>query len=146
MTTQHITPQEARNLLDQQAAYTYIDVRSVAEFEAGRPPGAYNIPLAEPNPMTGQMELNEHFLRVVQAHFSLEARLIVGCMSGGRSAVAQRLLLDAGFACVLNMEGGFGGMRGPGTVVLRPGWQTLGFDIEDGEAGDRSYQKLADHR
>lgn len=39
-----ISPQEASQKLAE--GWTYVDVRTVEEFEAGHPPGAVNVPIA----------------------------------------------------------------------------------------------------
>jgi hypothetical protein len=52
--------------------YVYLDVRSVPEFAAGHPTGAYNIPLLDMGP--GGMAPNPDFLAVVQKSFPRDAR------------------------------------------------------------------------
>ena len=130
-----VTPEEAKTLLDTNKGYVFLDVRSVSEFEAGRPPGAINIPIAEPDPATGQMEYNSNFLQIVGLKIPRDAKVIVGCRSGGRSAHACDLLRREGYGNVVNMVGGFGGVPGPGGQVVEPGWSTLGYPIERGDAG-----------
>jgi rhodanese-related sulfurtransferase len=139
-----VTPEEAKKLLDGNNGYIYLDVRSVPEFEAGRPPEALNIPIAEPDPSTGQMEFNANFLRVVDLRIPHDAKVIVGCKSGRRSAQACELLRGEGYTNVVNMIGGFGGVTGPGGQIVEPGWSTFGFPIEKGDAGERSYKSLLD--
>ncbi len=39
-----ITPEQAKELLDSNQGYVYLDVRTVPEFEAGHVPGAKNVP------------------------------------------------------------------------------------------------------
>ena len=46
MAVKRISPEEARDLMDKEG-YVYLDVRSVPEFAAGHPTGAYNIPLLD---------------------------------------------------------------------------------------------------
>jgi rhodanese-related sulfurtransferase len=93
MSVPEITPDRAKALLSEGSGYVYLDVRSAIEFETGRPAGAWNIPLAEPNPATGQWEFNTQFVSTVGSRFPRDARLIVGCQSGGRSAQACEILL-----------------------------------------------------
>lgn len=45
-----VSPEEARGLMEREG-YTYIDVRSIPEFEAGHPAGAVNVPLLHVNPI-----------------------------------------------------------------------------------------------
>src|SRR3990172_6381286 len=87
MSIAQVTPEEAKRLLDA-GGYVYLDVRTVPEFVAGHPPTAYNVPVAELNPVTGEMKMNEKFLPVVQAAIPPDTQLIVGCRTGGRSAAA----------------------------------------------------------
>jgi rhodanese-related sulfurtransferase len=138
-----VTAAEARELLDSNAGYVYLDVRSVPEFEAGRPAGAINIPIAEPNPVTGQMEFNLSFLHVVEAKIPHGAKVIVGCKSGGRSASACEILRGEGYINVMNMLGGFGGVAGRGGEIIEPGWTTAGYPVEEGDGGERSYKSLS---
>jgi len=53
---------------------TYIDVRSSAEFAAGRPAGAINVPLQDDDEDTGQLMANPDFVRVMRANFPADAR------------------------------------------------------------------------
>lgn len=143
MNTTDVAPDRARALLEQDSGYTYLDVRTVEEFEAGRPPDSVNIPIAEINPASGRMEPNPTFLKVVETKFPRDAHLIVGCKSGGRSARAADMLRAAGYTRVINMVGGFSGVPGHGSEMMEPGWSTLGYPVETGDAGERSYKSLA---
>ena len=86
---------------------TYIDVRSRAEFAAGRPAGAINVPLQDNDEDSGQMMPNPDFVRVMRANFPADARLLIGCQSGGRSARAAQMLEAFGFTNVTNVPGGY---------------------------------------
>jgi rhodanese-related sulfurtransferase len=138
MPVQQIMPPEAHHLLGR--GYRYIDVRTETEFAAGHPVGAANIPVAVPDPRTGQMALNPDFVRVVEAHFPKATRIIVGCQSGGRSQQAAELLTHAGYTVVANMQGGFGGARDALGRELVAGWTRSGLpvcsdcDVEDSYA------------
>src|ERR1043166_6804806 len=107
MAIQQTTPPQAHELLGQ--GYRYIDVRTEPEFANGHPSEAVNIPVVVPDPATRQMTVNPDFLRVVEAHFPKDAKLIVGCQAGGRSQRAAEMMAQAGYAHVANMQGGFGG-------------------------------------
>ena len=117
MAVQRITPTEAKALLDQ--GYTYLDVRSVPEYDQGHPDGAKNAPLMHAGP--GGMQPNPEFVAVVQANFATDARLVIGCKSGQRSQRAAMMLEGAGFTNLVEMRGGWGGE--PST----PGWLQLGL-------------------
>ena len=142
MNVQQITPDEAKRVLDS-GGYVYLDVRTVPEFVNGHPPTAMNIPVAEVNPATARMEMNEKFVGVVQANIPADTLLIVGCKTGGRSAAACDLLAKAGYKNLRNMVGGFGGVVDPSGQILQEGWSTLGYPIERGEGEERGYETLS---
>jgi len=134
------TPMEAQTLLAQ--GYRYIDVRTAGEFANGHPAGAVNIPVVYPDPATHQMVVNPEFVAVVGAHFPRDARLVVGCQAGGRSQRAAEMLAQAGYATVVNMQGGFGGLRDQSghTVVL--GWSECGLPVCRDCGPENSYAGL----
>lgn len=71
---------------------TLLDVRSPQEFGGGHIDGAISIPVLE---LAGRMgELGEK-----------TAQIVVYCQSGGRSAMAKRLLESNGFTNVHDMGG-----------------------------------------
>ncbi len=140
MAIAQITPQEACKLLGD--GYRYLDVRTETEFAAGHPAGAVNVPLIFPDPATRQMILNPEFLRVVQAHFSHQSRLVVGCQSGGRSQRAAELLAQAGYSDVVNMQGGFGGAHDATGRVVAPGWTQCGLPLCNACGAEHSYAGL----
>ena len=142
MAIQTITPQEAHDLLDREQGCVYIDVRTVGEFLAGHPASAVNIPVAFPDPQRGMM-LNENFVKVVEAHFPKEKKIIVGCQAGPRSDAAARMLQEAGYQDVSSMQGGFGGMRDPFGRVTAPGWASLGLPVSQENGEGVSYESLA---
>lgn len=134
MAVKHITPEEANRQI--QAGSAYIDVRTEGEFEAGHPASAVNIPIAIPNRATGQMALNDDFLGVVAAHFTKDQALIIGCQAGPRSQHAAEMLVQAGYANVSNMRGGFGGA--PGVA----GWAASGLPTSTTCDDSNSYGAL----
>ena len=115
-----ISPDEARELIDKQG-YVYVDVRSIPEFEAGHPTGAYNVPLLHMGSMG--MSTNPQFMAVMQACFPKDARLVVGCQMGGRSLQAATLLTGAGYVDVVDQRAGFEGGR------MEPGWRPCGLPV-----------------
>src|SRR5512139_2346555 len=127
MPIRQITPAEAHRLLE--AGYRYIDVRTEPEFAAGHPATAVNIPVAFPDPATRQMTVNPDFLRVVEAHFPKDAKIVVGCQSGARSQRAAEVLVQAGYSEVLNMQGGFGGARDQTGRSIATGWSECGLPV-----------------
>ena len=136
MTIKHITVQQARQQQEQGA--TYLDVRSIPEFEQGHPAGAFNIPLLHVDPQTGQMRPNPEFLNVVKANFPPEASLVIGCKMGGRSQQACEVLSSAGFQDVTNVLGGWGGAPQMGHT----GWVQAGLPDETAADASRGYDAL----
>jgi rhodanese-related sulfurtransferase len=142
MSIQQITPEEAHALMEKDKDIIYLDVRTVPEYAAGHPTSALNIPVILPNPAMGRMTPNADFLETVEAHVPKDAKIIVGCMSGGRSQFAAEVLEDAGYQHVANMQGGYGGARDPMGRLLVPGWQDCGLPTEMGDGGSGSYDAL----
>jgi rhodanese-related sulfurtransferase len=140
---QQVTAEEANTLIAQDTSIIYLDVRTVHEFEAGHPPAALNIPVVLPNPAIRKMTPNPDFLPTVAANIPKDARIIVGCMSGGRSQYAAEVLEDAGYQNVANMQGGFGGARDQVGRLMVPGWQDCGLPEERGDGDVKSYEALS---
>jgi rhodanese-related sulfurtransferase len=139
MPIKRISPAEARDLIDTQG-YVYVDVRSVPEFAAGHPQGAYNVPLMNMGP--GGMAPNPDFISVM-ATFPKDARLIVGCKAGGRSARAAAMLESAGYTNVIDQRAGFEGAPDPATGRIgEPGWRPAGLPVTASAMPDRTYGAL----
>ncbi len=139
MTVTRVSPQEA-NALVKDEGYVYLDVRSIPEFDAGHPAGAYNIPLMHATP--SGMRPNGEFLPVVAAIFPKDTKLVIGCKTGGRSLRAAQGLLDAGYVTVVDQRAGFQGTRDPFGQAKEAGWQGAGLDVAvDAEQG-RAYEAL----
>ena len=140
MAAKRVSPTEARALVEREG-YVYVDVRSVPEFEGGRPEGAYNVPFAHATP-TG-MRPNEDFMRVMEATFSKDAKLVVGCLMGGRSARACVALEAAGFTCLVDQRAGWGGAKDPFGRVTETGWSAQGLPSAHGPDAERGYAALS---
>jgi rhodanese-related sulfurtransferase len=141
MAIKEVTPQEAHDILKADASVVYIDVRTAREFTNGHPQGAVNIPVALPDPARG-MAMNPDFVKVVEANFPHEKKIIVGCQAGPRSSAAAGFLQQAGFQDIANMIGGFGGMRDPMGTVIAPGWVALALPVSDDNGDGVSYESL----
>lgn len=133
-----IQPEEAQSLMAE--GWTYLDVRSEAEFEAGHPVGAYNIPLLHLG--ASGMVPNASFLAQVEAAFPKDTKLVLGCKSGGRSARAAAMLLQAGFEHVVDQGAGFIGKTDPFGRVTEQGWQPRGLPVSTEALPGRSYSEL----
>ena len=141
MAVKEITPQQAHKFLTANPDAVYIDVRSEREFANGHPAGAVNIPVAFPDPTRG-MTMNADFVKVVEANFTHDKKVVVGCQAGPRSNAAAGFLQQAGFANISNMVGGFGGMRDPMGKVIAPGWAASGLPVSEDNGDGVSYESL----
>ncbi|MGH7812628.1 MAG: rhodanese-like domain-containing protein [Candidatus Binataceae bacterium] len=121
------TPPEAHETLKSVPGAIYLDVRTEAEFAAGHPEGAINVPVLFIK--SGQRQMNDDFVEIVDKLFERNAPLVVGCLSGGRSQHACELLEEAGFADLTNVVGGFGGARDADGNVLAAGWKDEGLPV-----------------
>lgn len=135
------TPRQAHEILSRDPAAVYLDVRSSAEFAAGHPQGAINIPVAESDG-SGPLTPNADFLTVVEQHLPRERHILVGCQSGGRSQRACGILVEAGFTNVTNVQGGFGGARDRSGQVVVEGWRDAGLPVDSGSPAGRCYSAL----
>jgi rhodanese-related sulfurtransferase len=141
MAVKDITPQQAHEFLTTNPDAVYIDVRSEREFTNGHPAGAVNIPVAFPDPARGMM-MNADFVKVVEANFAHDKKIVVGCQAGPRSNAAAGFLQQAGFTNISNMVGGFGGMRDPMGTVIAPGWASSGLPVSEDNGEGVSYESL----
>ena len=138
MGVRRVSAEEAHRLM--QEGWSYVDVRSVPEFEAGHPAGAWNVPLIHLGPRG--MYPNPEFMTVMQQRFPKDARLILGCRSGNRSFQAAQILAAAGYAEVVDQRAGYDGAHDPLGHVLEPGWKTLGLPTATQASPERTWQLL----
>jgi hydroxyacylglutathione hydrolase len=136
-----ITPSEAAEILKTRPDVAFIDVRSRAEYVAGHPKGAANVPLLEPD-ASGRMAQNPDFVRAVCAYVTKDRALIVSCQAGGRSARAAEILEREGYREVYNMDGGFGGRRDALGQAALPGWEATGLPVDYDEGGLLGYEHI----
>jgi rhodanese-related sulfurtransferase len=137
-TVTRLTVQEASDRLA--AGFTYVDVRTPEEFEAGHAPGAVNVPVALA--AAGGMAPNPEFARVMTATFAKDAALLLGCKSGGRSMRAAGELLAAGFTNLLELRPGWDGARDPFGQITEPGWSRASMPVELGQPEGRSWEHV----
>ena len=142
MPIKHVDVQEADRLQTAEG-YAYIDVRSIPEYDGGHPAGAHNVPLLHYDAQTGQKTPNSEFLAVMQANYSRDAKLLIGCQIGGRSTQAAQLLTSRGYQHVANVRGGFGGAHDPATgALVDEGWSMAGLPVETTAPPGGSYEEL----
>lgn len=96
MATRQVEPPEAHEILSSNPGAVYLDVRTEAEFAQGHPAGAINLPVVFIKG-PGQFEVNPEFLEVAAKVLPRNTRLVVGCMSGGRSQRACDILEGSGY-------------------------------------------------
>lgn len=132
-----ISPHEAKALLDE--GWTYLDVRTPAEWAAGHAVGAPNVPWAFSGP-TG-MTPNPDFVKQVETLYGKDAKLVVGCKSGGRSLKATQALLAAGFTNVVDQRAGWEGPRDAFGKISEKGWSLEGLPTETSTPG-QSWDEL----
>ncbi len=106
-----ITPADATTMIE--AGALVVDLREPPEVAAsGKVPGALAIP-------RGLLEFKADFeLPSRDPAFQADRPVIVYCASGGRAALAGKLLLDLGYKSVHNL-GGFAGWAESGGKVER---------------------------
>jgi rhodanese-related sulfurtransferase len=134
-----VTPPEAADLLAQ--GWTYLDVRSIPEFDRGHPAGAANVPLL--HFANGRMSPNADFQKVVAANFPHDSKLVVGCKVGSRSLQAAALLEAGGYTSVVDMRGGFAGEHDAFGRVTCPGWLESNLPVETAGPSEKTYAALS---
>ncbi|HEY6394296.1 MAG TPA: rhodanese-like domain-containing protein [Candidatus Binataceae bacterium] len=133
-------PRDAHETLKSNPDAVYLDVRTEAEFAAGHPQGAINVPVVFIKG-PGQMQVNPEFAEVTEKVLPKNKKLVVGCMAGGRSQRACEMLEEAGYSDLTNVVGGFGGQRDQAGNVVVPGWREENLPVTT-EQGDAAYQAL----
>jgi 3-mercaptopyruvate sulfurtransferase SseA len=88
------------------------------------------------------MMANADFVKVVEANFPRDKKIIVGCQAGPRSTAAARMLEQAGYQDVSNLLGGFGGMRDAMGTVIAPGWAASGLPVNQDNGDGVSYASI----
>ena len=135
-----VNAETVRAWIDAGTEFRVLDVRSVAEFVfIGHPDGAINVPLMFWNRETG-MTPNERFLEDVMARFDTDETIVVICRSGGRSARATRMLMEAGFTAVYNFVLGFEGPLGEDGLRNVSGWRNSGLPYNYAATPEQSYE------
>jgi rhodanese-related sulfurtransferase len=140
MPINQLEPPQAHQTLQSNSEATYLDVRTEQEFARGHPAGAVNIPFVFIKG-PGQMEPNPDFVTVAEKVLPKGKKLVVGCLSGGRSQHACEALEQAGYSDVSNVRGGFGGARDGSGQVMVAGWRDAGLPVSQ-DLGEASYQAL----
>lgn len=101
-----ITPQQAIALHRGGEPVVFLDVRDLPEVNLGKIPGAVHV-------SRGNLETK------IEAAVPREARVVIYCASGNRSALAAVTMQEMGYQDVCSLAGGF------------RGWAEQGGDVED---------------
>lgn len=135
-----VSAKEAFDLVEREG-YVLVDVRSVPEFEAGHPAGAFNVPWMHID--ARGRSLNDEFIPLIEKLFpDRDAKLVLSCQSGNRSMQALSALEARGYRCLVDQRAGWGGQRDSFGRLLEPGWKETGLPIAYGDGGARSYEAL----
>ena len=140
MTIRRVDPDEALRLLRDEG-YSYLDVRSIPEFEDGHPEGAFNIPLLHMTP--AGMQPNADFVAVVEHAFPKDTKLVLGCKAGGRSLRAAELLAQRGYVNLVDQRAGWAGQTDPFGRISEPGWGPKGLPASTTTPPDHGYESLS---
>lgn len=90
---QKITPEKAKEIMDEQSEIMILDVRTQEEYEEGHIENAVLIP---------DYEIKDKAEKVIA---DKNKKILVYCRSGRRSASAARILLEMGYTDVLDFGG-----------------------------------------
>jgi rhodanese-related sulfurtransferase len=88
------------------------------------------------------MTPNPDFIKVVEKVFPKDAKVVVGCQTGGRSQRAATLMEGAGYGEIVDQRAGFGGARDQFGRIVEPGWMAENLPVESGQPADRAYASL----
>lgn len=91
----HISSQQLSGYISGEADFVLLDVRTEAEYEAGHIKGAKWFP-------RGKLEYY-----VQDLIEDPDAKIVLYCRTGGRSALATLTLKDMGYTNVVDLDGGF---------------------------------------
>ena len=88
-----ITPEEVKNMIDNQEEFVILDVRGKGEYDGGHLPGAINLPVIEIP------------FKAIKLLPDKNKTIVVYCLSGGRSKRAAMGLEKLGYTDVRDMGG-----------------------------------------
>jgi rhodanese-related sulfurtransferase len=104
-----ISPKQAYDVLENDSQAILIDTRTKIEFSfVGHPVNAIHVPLKRPP----NWDNFPDFVEQVEKHLSSkDTSIVLMCRSGARSMDAAKLLEQAGYQSLYNMDEGFEGDR-----------------------------------
>jgi rhodanese-related sulfurtransferase len=104
---QSVTTDEVNPLIEQTQGLVILDVRTPVEYASGHLENAVNIDFESPDFSQKISQLNKN------------AAYLVYCRSGNRSGKAVKIMQEAGFMKLYNMEGGINKWLAGGGKVVR---------------------------
>ena len=102
-----ITAEELNDRLGSESPLLVIDVRETAEYKSGHVPGAINIP---------HHKLGKQLDKLLDAN-----GVVLYCINGSRTRLAEQTLIENDIPNVYHLEGGLMGWRQAGLAV-HTGW------------------------
>jgi len=119
---ENVTVCQAKDILENKHVFL-LDVRTPAEFNYSHIEGATLIPLKNV-PKHDSVSLPDDQLlpaRLKELPENKNTKIVVYCLSGGRSATASQMIADAGYKNVYNVQGGLKAWVNAGyPVVIDP--------------------------
>jgi rhodanese-related sulfurtransferase len=103
-----ITPGELSELIQLEKPPLILDVRSKEEYTEAHIPGAVNIP---------HDQLADH---LSDLHAAKTDEIVVHCRSGYRAGIAEKVLSDAGYSNVRDLDGHMNAWQAGGYPVEKP--------------------------
>ncbi len=91
----------------------------------------------------GGMQPNGDFMDVVARRFPKDAKIVVGCKSGGRSLRAAEMLKAAGYTNIVDQRAGWGGARDAFGQISEKGWEAAGLPTASEPEPGRSWEELS---
>ncbi len=110
----NVSVEEAKELLDEEDVFL-LDVRTPPEFNSFHIEGATLIPVTN---SSGSSLSSDKLLEARVDEVPENKKILVYCRSGHRSISASKILVNAGYSQVYNMEGGINAWTGAGYPVV----------------------------
>jgi len=101
-----ISAEDFKTMYDGEDYFVLIDVRTVAEYDAGYIPGAVSIPRGVLEFRIGNEDVWDEMGLYIPEKTD---PIVLNCRSGGRSALAAKSLMELGYENVLSLNGGWNG-------------------------------------
>jgi rhodanese-related sulfurtransferase len=141
MEIKRISPEEAKQHLDNGDGHVCLDVRTQAEFNAGHSTDAKNVPVWSVIHSAGWRRILT--LSKSSRRTSAEARSASWAATKVDDHSGRPAAFDAGFTDVVDMPGGFGGETDQLGQVTYPGWSLRGLPVTTESPEEDRYETLA---